>query len=127
MPKFIYTIIITLLLSTAGIYFILTKTSPEIILNKILLSFLISFFISLFIPFAKVLSYLSSKNKEDLNQVFRNSFKRNLLVSIFIGLIIFIKTIYYFNLTLLGLLLFLFLLGKYLLPKLRKSRKKPKY
>jgi len=127
MPKFIYTIVFILVLDLLGIYFVLTKTEPDLVINKAIFSVLVSFLFAFLLPFTKVLFSITSKGKEDLNQVFRNSFKRNLLISAFFGLIIFIKTIYYFNLTFLGFFIILFLLGKYLVPVLRKPRKKSKY
>ncbi len=127
MPKFIYTIVFILVLNLLGIYFVLTKTEPDLVINKAIFSILVSFLFAFLLPFTKVLFSITSKGKEDLNQVFRNSFKKNLLISAFFGLIIFIKTIYYFNLTFLGFFIILFLLGKYLVPVLRKPRKKSKY
>ncbi len=127
MPKFIYTIVFILVLNLLGIYFVLTKTEPDLVINKAIFSILVSFLFAFLLPFTKVLFSIISKGKEDLNLVFRNSFKKNLLISVFFGLIIFIKTIYYFNLTLLGLFIILLILGNYLAPVLRKSRKKLKY
>jgi len=127
MPKFIYTIVFILVLNLLGIYFVLTKTEPDLVINKAIFSILVSFLFAFLLPFTKVLFSIASKGKEDLNQVFKNSFKKNLLISAFFGLIIFIKTIYYFNLTLLGLFIILLILGNYLAPVLRKSRKKLKY
>jgi hypothetical protein len=127
MPKFIYTIVFILVLNLLGIYFVLTKTEPDLVINKAIFSILVSFLFAFLLPFTKVLFSIILKGKEDLNLVFRNSFKKNLLISVFFGLIIFIKTIYYFNLTLLGLFIILLILGNYLAPVLRKSRKKLKY
>ncbi len=127
MPKFIYTIVFILVLNLLGIYFVLTKTEPDLVINKAIFSILVSFLFAFLLPFTKVLFSIISKGKEDLNLVFRNSFKKNLLISVFFGLIIFIKTIYYFNLTLLGLFIILLILGNYLATVLRKSRKKLKY
>jgi hypothetical protein len=127
MPKFIYTIVFILVLNLLGIYFVITKTEPDLVINKVIFSILVTFLFAFLLPFTKVLFSIASKGKEDLNQVFKNSFKKNLLISAFFGLIIFIKTIYYFNLTLLGLFITLLILGNYLAPVLRKSRKKPKY
>ena len=127
MPKFIYTIVFILVLNLLGIYFVLTKTEPDLVINKAIFSILVSFLFAFLLPFTKVLFSIISKGKEDLNLVFRNSFKKNLLISVFFGLIIFIKTIYYFNLTLLGLFIILLILGNYLAQVLRKSRKKLKY
>jgi len=119
MPKFIYTIIVIIIINLTGIYFVLTNTSPESNLNKIIFSVLIFFLILFLIPLIKT--------KEDCNIVFKTSFKKNLFLAFYIGSLVYLKTVFNFNFYLFfGLILSFVILTK-IAPHLRKSRKKPKY
>lgn len=127
MPKFIYTIIVIIILNLTGIYFVLTNTSPDSNYNKLIFSTLVFFLLSFLIPFIKTLYSFFLKSKEDSNQVFKSSFKKNLTFSLFIGLLVYLKTVLYFNsYVFFGLILFFLIISKFA-PNLRKSRKKPKY
>jgi hypothetical protein len=127
MPKFIYTIIVIIIINLTGIYFVLTNTSPESNLNKIIFSVLIFFLILFLIPLIKTLYYFLIKTKEDCNIVFKTSFKKNLFLAFYIGSLVYLKTVFNFNFYLFfGLILSFVILTK-IAPHLRKSRKKPKY
>ncbi len=127
MPKFIYTIIVIIILNLTGIYFVLTNTSPDSNFNKLIFSTLVFFLLSFLIPFIKTLYSFFLKSKEDSNQVFKSSFKKNLTFSLFIGLLVYLKTVLYFNSYVFFGLILLFLIISKFAPNLRKSRKKPKY
>lgn len=127
MPKFIYTIIFIIILNLMGINFVLTNTSPESTFNKVIFSILIVFLLSFLLPFIQTMYFFFLKSKDDLNSIFKIAFKKSLLLAFFIGFILYLKTVFYFNYYYFFSLILGFILISKLAPGLRKSRKKSKY
>ena len=127
MPKFIYTIIVIILINLLGIYLIITNTSPENTWMKIFFSFLITLLVIFLVPLTQTILKFISKTKEDLNNLFKKSFTQNLLFSIYLGVLVFIKLQFKIDLKIFLSLIALFFIVKLILPKVQKSRKKPKY
>ncbi len=127
MPKFIYTIIFIILINLLGIYLLITNTTPENTPNKIFFSFLISLIVTFLIPLMQTLIKFSSRNKEDLNVSFKKFFSQNLIFSIYFGIAVFIKIQFDLDFKIFVILILLFFITKFFLPKVQKSRKKLKY
>jgi hypothetical protein len=128
MPKFIYTILILILVNLLSVIFLVTQTSPDSITTKLIFSILVTFILSFSIPlFFTLWSRFVNPKKEELNLIFKKSFKENLLFSFLIGLFIFLKTIDLIDISFIVVFFLGFIAFKYLLQIAKKPRKRVKY
>ena len=127
MPKFIYTISLFLFFIVTGLLLILFNLDPFYVLPKIIFTFLVYLFLNLSIPLIQSLINIRKLKKDELNQFYKKTFKENVIFSVLIALLIFNKLQGYIALKTLGLFLILILVLRISYPRLRKSRKKPKY
>lgn len=127
MPKFIYTISLFLLFILSILLIIIFNFDPASILTKITFSILIYLFINLAIPLFQSLFNIKKLKKEELSQLYKKTFKENVIFSILLGFLVFNKIQGYIGLKTFGVLFTLILVLRLSYPKLRKSRKKPKY
>jgi hypothetical protein len=127
MPKFIYTILVLLIINIGALVFFLNTASPDSNINKALLGLLISFFFNLTIPTVATIIKIFQKSKMDFNSFFKQTFFQIMPISFFLGIIIFLRTSFGLSYFIISGLLIAFFVTKPLVKNYRKSRKKPKY
>jgi hypothetical protein len=130
MPKFIYKITIILLVIIGLLYLLLNELNPDLIINKIFISIVITIILTILLPLLSSLYIIfinRKKPKEDLNIIFKNIFKKTLILSFFLGFIFFLRLSLGLDYKYLFLILVSPLFIKFALKRLGKSRKKSKY
>ena len=127
MPKFIYKITIIILIIFGFLYLLMHELSPDLLLNKIIISTLISLILAILSPLTVSIYFLLKKSKEDLGKIFKTTFKKTLLVSFFIGILFFIRIQFELNFYYILIISLTPLLIKFARKRLVKSRKKAKY
>lgn len=91
MPKFVYTILITILLIFGVNLLVMNFLNPETIYAKIIFVVLFFLIVNLITSMVIVFLNITSKEKSSLINIFKQAFKKYLITSALISLLLFLK------------------------------------
>ena len=127
MPKFVYTVILIILLLTSTNIYVMSKLDPYLFYSKTIFVLLFLLTLNLIISLTVTLISFFRKEKLELRSVFKNTFRNSLGFSIICSILLLLKLFKLLSFSTFLILAF----ATYLLPiglkKVKKSRKRRIY
>ena len=127
MPKFVYTVILIILLLTSTNIYVMNKLDPYLFYSKTIFVLLFLLTLNLIISLTATLISFFRKEKLELRSVFKNTFRSSLSFSIICSILLLLKLFKLLSFSTFLILAF----ATYLLPiglkKVKKSRKRRIY